>query len=537
MKQQTEVTGDEGCTTVPKKTQLESPSNMNETEKLEKTVELSIEAGYQLDKEAFDFLSLVSATEDPTELMSKAIQKIETLKKKPLFIGRSLLEELVERTAPTKAPLQTLPELGITEGKKPFRSYAKEVEADLNIIEDPSSKLSSSGTIEDYLEYFRDRFKRIERLLRQRIDVRSATSIIDALKAPANTKLKIVAMITNKRESKKRIILTIEDLHANATALIPKNASEKLLKTASSILLDQVVCLSVVKTRSNLLIAEDIILPDIAQKSQHKASIPVHAVLTSDMHVGSREFQREAFNRFILWLNGKYGNEKMRAIAGHVKYVLIAGDIVDGIGIYPKQIEQLAVRDVHEQYKLAANFIEQIPDYIEVVIIPGNHDAPRKALPQPAISNAFLESLQESRKVHSLGNPCLLSLHNVEVLLYHGRSLDDIISTVPGMTHEHPEKAMTLLLKSRHLAPVYGGKTPLSPENRDCLVIEHVPDIFHSGHIHKLEYGNYRGVLVVNSGCWQEQTDYMRRHGVVPTPGKIPVVNLQTLETTVIPFS
>ncbi|MCK4440190.1 hypothetical protein KAU85_04315, partial [Candidatus Bathyarchaeota archaeon] len=147
MKQQTEVTGDEGCTTVPKKTQLESPSNMNETEKLEKTVELSIEAGYQLDKEAFDFLSLVSATEDPTELMSKAIQKIETLKKKPLFIGRSLLEELVERTAPTKAPLQTLPELGITGGKKPFRSYAKEVEADLNIIEDPSSKLSSSGTI------------------------------------------------------------------------------------------------------------------------------------------------------------------------------------------------------------------------------------------------------------------------------------------------------------------------------------------------------------------------------------------------------
>jgi DNA polymerase II small subunit len=94
-----------------------------------------------------------------------------------------------------------------------------------------------------------------------------------------------------------------------------------------------------------------------------------------------------------------------------------------------------------------------------------------------------------------------------------------------------------LLLKSRHLAPVYGGKTPLSPENRDFLVIEHVPDIFQSGHIHKLEYCNYRGVLVVNSGCWQEQTDYMRRHGVVPTPAMVPVVNLQTLETAVIPFS
>jgi DNA polymerase II small subunit len=518
---------------------------MSETEKLQEAVELTIEAGYQLNKEAFDFLSLISATEDPAELMSKAIQKIETLKKKPLFISRSLLEKFAKRTEPTKEkltqpleePLEMLPELQITEGKKPFRPYAKDIEANLNIIEDPSNKLNSTGTIQGYLEYFRDRFKRMERLLRQRIDVRSATSVLDALKAPAKTKLKIIAMITNRRESRKRIILTIEDLHANTTVLVPQNASERLLRKASSLLLDQVVCLSVAKTRSNLLIAEDIVLPDVAQRPQHKAQIPVYAVLTSDMHTGSTKFQREAFNRFVLWLNGKYGNEKMKETASHVKYVLIAGDIVDGVGIYPNQIKELAVTEVYEQYKLAAKFIEQIPDYIEVVIIPGNHDAPRKALPQPAISNKFLEPLQESRKIYSLGNPCFLSLHSVEALLYHGRSLDDIVSTVPGMNYDHPEKAMTLLLKSRHLAPVYGGKTPLSPENRDFLVIEHVPDIFQCGHIHKLEYCNYRGVLVVNSGCWQEQTDYMRRHGVVPTPAMVPVVNLQTLETTVIPFS
>jgi DNA polymerase II small subunit len=91
-------------------------------------------------------------------------------------------------------------------------------------------------------------------------------------------------------------------------------------------------------------------------------------------------------------------------------------------------------------------------------------------------------------------------------------------------------------LQSRHLAPVYGGKTPLSPENRDFLVIERAPDIFHSGHVHVLGYTNYRGVLVVNSGGWQEQTDYMRRLGLIPTPGKVPIVNLQTLEPTVISF-
>jgi DNA polymerase II small subunit len=77
----------------------------------------------------------------------------------------------------------------------------------------------------------------------------------------------------------------------------------------------------------------------------------------------------------------------------------------------------------------------------------------------------------------------------------------------------------------------------LSPENRDYLAIDRTPDIFHAGHIHVLGYCNYRGVLVVNSGGWQEQTDYMQKLGIMPTPGKVPVVNLQTLETTVFSFT
>jgi hypothetical protein len=72
----------------------------------------------------------------------------------------------------------------------------------------------------------------------------------------------------------------------------------------------------------------------------------------------------------------------------------------------------------------------------------------------------------------------------------------------------------------------------LSPESRDFLVIERIPDIFHSGHVHVMGYCNYRGVLIVNSGGWQEQTDYMQKLGLIPTPGKVPVVKLQTLETT-----
>lgn len=519
---------------------------MTELEKLRKAVQLTIAAGYQLDQDGFGFLTMIASTADPTEVMDKAIKKAESLNEKPPFIGRSFLEQLLNNTpvaremVPSQEPLQEQSEPQMTptsETGTGFHPYAKEVDSDISIIEDPTAKMSSSGKVEDFLAYFRDRFKRTEKMLRQRIDVRSAASIIDALRAAPKTRLKIIGMITERRESRQRTILSVEDLQASITVLVPENATEELKRRTQELLLDQVVCLSVIKTRGNLLVADDIILPEVGQKQQHKAAVPVCAALTSDLHVGSTKFQREPFNRFILWLNGKYGNEHMKEIAGHVKYVLIAGDIVDGVGIYPNQVKELAIRDLYKQYRLAAKYIEQIPDYIQVVIIPGNHDAPRKALPQPAISNEYLETLRESRMVYSLGNPCYLSLHGVEVLMYHGRSLDDVVSTVPGMNNNNPEKAMRLLLQSRHLAPIYGGKTTLSPETKDFLVIDMVPDIFHAGHIHALGYCNYRGVLVVNSGGWQEQTDYMLRLGFTPTPGKVPIIDLQTLETTIIPFN
>ena len=518
---------------------------MSEKEKLQKAIAATIAAGYQLNSEAFEFLSQNSDTTDPVGVINLALQRLADLQEKPFFIDKVFLETLVQQL--TEPAIETQPQQQnaveplvpqqISTVESTFYPYAKDIKADINILEDSTGKLSSNGTLEEYLEYFQDRFKRIERLLRQRIDVKAATPILEALKSPAKTKLKIICMITEKRESKNQMILSVEDLQGSATVLVPQKAPEEVRKKALLLLQDQVVCLAVIKTRSNLFLAEDIIFPEIGRKTQQRAQEPVYAVLTSDLHIGSNKFQKEAFKRFILWLKGKYGNEQMKEIASKVKYLLIAGDIVDGVGVYPNQAKELSIRDVHKQYNFAAKYLEKIPEYIEIFISPGNHDASRKALPQPAIPEGYLTGMQGKKNIHSVGSPCLLSLHGVEVLMYHGRSLDDIIAVLPGMDHDHPEKAMRLLMQSRHLAPVYGGKTMLSPENRDYLVIDRVPDIFHAGHIHVLGYCNYRGVLVVNSGGWQEQTDYMEKLGLVPTPGKVPVVNLQTLEITVLSFN
>lgn len=503
------------------------------SERVQKAVCFAIESGYQLDKGAFDFLETISQKGDPVQLIEEAMKKVGALPEKPLFIERSVLEEATKRIFPEKEEVKTpLPQPMLQARKVAFRAYAKDVNTHVKVIEDPTDNICTTGSMEEYLEYFQDRFKRIERLLRKRRDTRDATTISEALRAPVNSKMKIIGMIIEKRERKQRVFLRVDDLEASATVLLPPKVMEK----AQKVLLDQVVCISVIKGRNDLLIAEDFLLPDVPQKTPQKASIPVYAALISDLHVGSKMFLHEALHQFVLWLNGRLGNKNFREIAGHVKYVVIAGDLVDGIGIYPEQMKELAIKDIYKQYQAMAKFAEEIPDYIELIIIPGNHDASRKALPQPAISRDYAEPLYEARKLFSLGNPATVNLHGVELLLYHGRSLDDVVGAASNVSFHSPDKAMRLLLQSRHLAPTYGQKTPIAPERRDFLVIERVPDIFHTGHVHVLKYDTYRGTLMLNSGAMQSQTEYQRKMGLKPTPGIVPIVNLQTLRVTPISF-
>jgi len=505
-------------------------------ESLRKAVSVTIKAGYQLDKKAFDFIKSLPPTINPERLMENTIKEMEKLPEKSLFIDLSILESEVKKILQPLEEETTSASATLETGKTAFHPYAKDVEADLEVIEDPTDDLQTTGTLEDYIDYFQDRFKRISRLLRQRMDVRDATTLSEAYKLSDGAKAKIICMISEKRETKRGIFLTVEDIENTATVYVPTDQNNAVVKKAKALLLDQVVCISIIKGRNNFLIAEDIMFPEVPNRKPNRASIPVYAALISDLHIGSKMFMEKEFQRFILWLKGKIGNGNARRMAGHVKYVIIAGDIVDGVGIYPQQIEELYIKDIYKQYEAAARMLQEIPDYIEVIIIPGNHDATRRALPQPAIQRKYAEPLYETRKIHSLGDPSTISLHGVNILLYHGRSLDDVISLVPNMSFQEPEKAMTFLLRCRHLAPTYGMRTPIASEKRDHLVIEHVPDVFHAGHVHIMSYGNYRGVLVVNSGAWQGQTEYQREMGHIPNPGIVPIVNLQTLEVMPIDF-
>ena len=160
------------------------------------------------------------------------------------------------------------------------------------------------------------------------------------------------------------------------------------------------------KIAGELIIAKDFVWPDVPIKERKQIKDDVAIAFISDLQVGSKLFLEKNFSNFISWLNG--GTDRMPELAGKVKYVVVGGDIVDGVGVYPNQELDLAVPDAYMQYKIFFNLISAIPDYIHVFVIPGNHDAVQRAEPQPQLSADLIGDFK-AENVHMLPNPSMIT--------------------------------------------------------------------------------------------------------------------------------
>lgn len=497
---------------------------------LKEAVEEITLAGYQLEAEAFELLKILHHEEHFKLVIVETINQARKKDLKLLIITRNMIETTLEKVTQEKEttemkihPRATIP-------------FARDIPTEIEILQDGGEEIDSSGKIDDFNNYFKDRFQKLSKIIRERLDFNSAKEISYALEKKYGEKVKIIAMITRRRESTEHLFLDIEDFENTATLMVIREKNKELFEMARRILPDQLIGIEAIHGKGDLLIAEQIVLPDVPERKQKKAKDPINAVLLSDIHIGSTTFCTDAFEKLILWLNGKVGNKKQIEAASRTKYVLIAGDLVDGVGVFPGQERELSIPDIYQQYKLLSQYVEQIPDYMEVVIIPGNHDAVRQALPQPRIPKDFAEPIYEARRIRTLGNPSEIRIHGIHILMYHGRSLDDIIARVPNLSMKTPDKAMEYLLKSRHLAPEYGARTSLAPERKDRLVITTVPDVFQAGHIHVAQNSVYKSTVIVNCGAWQSQTEFQKRMGLDPTPGIMPILNLQTMEVNMMNF-
>jgi DNA polymerase II small subunit len=383
----------------------------------------------------------------------------------------------------------------------------------------------SIGNADGYIDYFNSRLIQLKSILKHRVDLKDAISLSHALKLPLKTKFKTIGMVTSKSARSNRLFLDIEDKVAFSTVLV---SGEEAVKKGLEILEDQVICIDGLRYRDDLIIANDLIWPDVPIHEVGRSQVNISAVFVGDCHIGSNYFRADLFDKFIRWMNQDLGPKPSRDLASQVKYLVIAGDLVEGIGIYPEQLDSLTISTQRDQYKEASRLLNKLPNHIETVIIPGNHDAVRRSLPQPTISEDYAPELYANPHVHLAPNPIFLTLNGVKILVAHGTALTDILGSIPGHDFHNPITAVELLVRCRHLAPTYGQSTPIAPEKVDRLVIKDIPDVVLMGHIHIHEVKRYKGITLISSGSFQDQTPFQKRMKIDPTPGVISVFNLQT---------
>lgn len=455
-----------------------------------------------------------------------------------------IIQEIIKIKKPTKNAVIVVEDIKtLIEPKK----QDGPVEQTCTVLSDPTPKVTTAEGVDGYTSLFRSRFEKTMRILAQRPDSKRISKV-SAVKQRvrmgkqiergekslhgAGNSIIITGLLMSKRTKKNDVELSVDDYTGILTAT---STLEDVKKQVSTLTLDQMVMLELEngKGRPGLTI-KSVMVPDIPDHLPNKSKSEAYAVLISDLHVGSKYFMKNEFLRFLEWLSSPHSDD----IVKKIKFLCVGGDLIDGIGIFPNQDKELLEIDAAKQMSHAAQLLAKVPKHIKILVIPGNHDLGRRALPQPAIPRMnFGEQFYSLENCIMLGNPAFVELNGVKVLMYHGQGLDDIIATTPGLSYSKPAEAMKVLLKARHLAPIYGERTPIAPEREDMMVITEVPDIFHSGHVHVADIQSYRGTLVVNSGAWQSQTKFQQTMGITPTPGVAVIVNLATLQPLVYDFN
>jgi len=472
------------------------------------------------DKKVIDFLSQLDEDEIRKILLKVKKKNVMVIKLEHVKMFKETTEITIEKkenkiSISKKNTTSILQFIQIKEESKEIKETKKEEEVEI-IHTTKKPEEAKKWTVQDFVNFYKNKLDFYKRLLKGRLN---PISIRNVLNLKENTEVSIIGRVFEIVKRDNYASLVLEDTTGRVIVkLFPDTPAWEKLKMMVP---DDIVGVQGIVGKNASIIAKDIIYPDIPTKQIKRANDDVYALFITDIHVGSKYFLENHFKKFLDWLNLKKGDIE---IAKKVKYLIITGDLVDGVGIYPEQEKELVITDIEEQYEYFAKLLTEYlnGDDIKVILIPGNHDAVRLEEPQPPIPRDIAKSLYRE---------------GFYLLLYHGYAFDWIISNTEAVMdgYLHPEKVMQLLLVKRQLFSGHGS-SPYVPQLPDPFLIDIVPDIFVTGHIHRVGLGEYKGTILLNAGCWQETTPFQKKVGHVPDPGKAIAINLKTRDKTILKF-
>ncbi len=537
-----EPTEDEGVS----ETESDNQETVNEQEPAENHDEKESE---ESDDEGEDLEDDEETTPDVEELEDKSEERsrkedfeemqqpgLDPVDGKVIDPGAAL-EQLENTVTETKDAAQVINRKDTLEDRYPewcdimFNRELPEVEPRVGVAEeysiegDITGKSRGTGDFEDFQQLFADRHDRLSKLLSKRTGNVYHVSDIQP-RRHGGEGLTVVGLVWDTFTSNNgNYFIELEDPKTNDT-LRTVFTNEDMKDVFEQVVPDEAIAIrGQLSDDGGILFGDDevrrgrppIMFPDIPRsKSRDGPDKKTEAVLVSDVHMGAEEFYPEYWNKFVDWVR----------TTPTVEYIFVAGDLVEGIGVYPNQDEELEVVDIHDQYAMTARMLEQLPDDITVFASVGNHDTVRLAEPQPSLGDEFTKYFGDNVKF--VGNPVTVNADGVNILMYHGMSIHALAEVIPGLDAEEPIGVMEVMLQKRHVAPVYGKNVRLAGEEEDYLVIETVPDVLHCGHVHKWGTGEYNGVKLINTATWQGQTSFQKSKGIEPDVGCWGVLDLST---------
>jgi DNA polymerase II small subunit len=283
----------------------------------------------------------------------------------------------------------------------------------------------------------------------------------------------------------------------------------------------------------------DVIRPGFAPISFKGTSDPHKILFIADLHFGSKYFSRGVFAKLIKFLTLQDLDPTYESIAKEIKTIIVVGDLVDGVGRFSNQKDQISSLSYQTQYEGLAKILVEIPSHIQIFIVPGEHDATQAALPQPAIDKQISQALLAIPNLTSHGNPLRLSLEDMKLLIFHGQGTYELFQKDFQKIHSNPAIAIKQLLEYRHLSPEYGSYNPLAPFNKDYLVIDEIPDVIVSGHLHHAYFEEYKGIKIISCGTFQRenprrsQLEKQVSLGIIPildmVSGNVEIIDLKAL--------
>ncbi len=430
------------------------------------------------------------------------------------------------------------PEISVGSVNEEDKSDFRETEG-VKVIS-PEIAKSKKLEVGDFVKYFRNRFSRMKEILEEHSELNNLVSVD---KISGNRQgISIIGIVTEKRTTKnKNIIFEVEDLTGSVRVLVNKD-KEELYEKASEVALDAVIGFRG-SGNKEIFFANDIVFPDLLLLDRKKSPVEEYALFIGDLHFGSKLFLEESFLKFLDYLNGKIPNTPEVA---KIKYLIISGDLITGVGNYPDQEADLKIIDIEEQFIGIAELLSKIRKDIKIVISPGNHEGVRLMEPQPLYDKKYAWALYDMENVVLTGNPVELNVgakkdfSGFNVLIYHGFSYPYYANNVSRLMKQRamnsPEEIMKYLLKHRHLAPTHASVQYFPSEGRDYHLIEKVPDIFVSSHTHKSAVAYYNNILVISTSCWEAMTPYQEKFGNTPDHCKVPMLNLKTRAVKILDF-